>query len=152
MVNANRVQWLNKSLSSISSSGGAKGRVLYWMFRDKRVQDNWALLQADDLAHQFNFSLCVAYTVIPHFGEFTWRHHHFVLQGLKDVKLGLHEKNVPFQAVISRESPVNDLLKIVRENNVRAVVTDFLPLRQKLQWDMELAKALGDVPFARVDA
>ena len=43
MLNSQRVKTLQK--------GSYQGQsVLYWMNRDKRVKDNWALLEAQNLA------------------------------------------------------------------------------------------------------
>jgi hypothetical protein len=37
--------------------------VLYWMWRDKRVQDNWALLYSQKVALQLNVPLQVCHDV-----------------------------------------------------------------------------------------
>ena len=151
MVNPNRIQWLNRGRPAVQPNG-PQSRVLYWMFRDKRVEDNWALLHAAEIAKRHKMSLAVTYTIVPDFGEFTLRHHHFVLHGLSDVSEALAEKKIAFQAAVTKEGPVPFLADLVKASNVRAVVTDFLPLREKLAWDNELAAALGDIPLARVDA
>jgi len=43
LVNPQRVRALTKESQ-------AKGPVIYWMSRDQRVNDNWALLYARELA------------------------------------------------------------------------------------------------------
>lgn len=43
------------------------GPVLYWMAREGRVEDNWALLFAQKLALKFEQPLHVAYCLVPVF-------------------------------------------------------------------------------------
>ena len=57
--------------------------VLYWMWRDKRVQDNWALLYSQKMAMELNVPLHVLCCVPPSFGEMTIRHYTFMLEGLR---------------------------------------------------------------------
>ncbi|NIP44763.1 MAG: deoxyribodipyrimidine photolyase, partial [candidate division Zixibacteria bacterium] len=51
----------------LSEKGGAPGPVAYWMSRDQRVQDNWALLFARDIAFERKQPLCVVFTLVPAF-------------------------------------------------------------------------------------
>ena len=43
------------------------GLVLYWMSRDQRVQDNWALLSAQELALTLGQPLGVVFCLAPTF-------------------------------------------------------------------------------------
>lgn len=49
-VNARRVRMIYEP-SKGATSGGA---VVYWMSRDQRVADNWALLYAQEVSHALN--------------------------------------------------------------------------------------------------
>ncbi|KAG7171337.1 Deoxyribodipyrimidine photo-lyase-like 1 [Homarus americanus] len=55
--------------------------IVYWMCRDQRVQDNWAMLFAQRLALKNKVSLHVAFCLIPKFLDATIRQYHFMLKG-----------------------------------------------------------------------
>lgn len=59
---------------------GGNGGVLYWMSRDKRVQDNWAMLHAQKVAKEAKAELHVAFCMPM---ETTRRRMHFMVEGLK---------------------------------------------------------------------
>merc|ERR550517_538822 len=59
--------------------------VAYWMWRDKRVQDNWALLYSQKVALELNVPLHVLCCVPPSHNEMTIRHYTFMLDGLRKV-------------------------------------------------------------------
>eukprot|EP00965_Chrysotila_dentata_P081147 2678778-Pleurochrysis_carterae.AAC.3 len=79
VVAGNRV----RALSKVSSVGSNAGGVVYWMSRDQRVQDNWALLHARSLALSHGVGLSVVFCLVPTFSEATIRHYGFMLRGLK---------------------------------------------------------------------
>lgn len=58
----------------------AKG-VVYWMSRDCRVQDNWAMLFAQKLALKTSVPLHVCFSLLPKFLDATMRHFDFLLKG-----------------------------------------------------------------------
>ena len=60
--------------------------VLYWMIRDKRVYDNWALLHAQDLALQNGYSLMVCFNYIGDFPSSNIRQYDFLFQGLYETE------------------------------------------------------------------
>ena len=47
--------------------GSAKGDVLYWMRRDQRAEDNWALLRASAIAKEHGAKARVVFAVQPYF-------------------------------------------------------------------------------------
>ena len=53
--------------------GGGGGCVVYWMSRDQRVDDNWALLKAQALAAELGLPLRVCFVLAPKFLEATLR-------------------------------------------------------------------------------
>uniref|UniRef100_A0A3Q3QA39 Deoxyribodipyrimidine photo-lyase n=1 Tax=Monopterus albus TaxID=43700 RepID=A0A3Q3QA39_MONAL len=115
---------------------GSEG-VLYWMSRDQRVQDNWALIHAQQLAVKESLPLHVCLClVVPKSELSTLRHYSFMLKGLEELK----------------ES--GDVLPgFVSDRNLGAVVTDFSPLREPLQWLEDIKKRLTkDIPLIQVDA
>jgi hypothetical protein len=60
--------------------------VIYWMSRDQRVEDNWALTHAQDVAKANKAQLVVAFCLSPNFPGAVWRHYWFMLEGLKEVE------------------------------------------------------------------
>lgn len=54
-------------LSKHKKDAEIDGPVLYWMARDGRVEDNWALLFAQKLALKFEVPLHVCYCLVPKF-------------------------------------------------------------------------------------
>lgn len=137
-----------KSLHSVDSrrvcalndkSVGA-GPVVYWMSRDQRVQDNWAMLHARDLAEQSGAPLVVAFCLAPHFLGATQRQYGFMLRGLEEVEEKLCTLNIAFHLLTG--DPAEEIVRFAKEVNAGAVVTDFDPLRIKQQWHTKAARAL----------
>ncbi|KAJ9593744.1 hypothetical protein L9F63_014717 [Diploptera punctata] len=125
--------------------------VLYWMSRDQRVQDNWAMLYAQKLALKNKVPLHVCFCLVPKFLDATIRHYHFMLTGLKEVASECKQLNIEFHLLSGRA--VDVLPEFVRQHNMGAVVTDFAPLRVPAQWVADVQTSLPpDVPFCQVDA
>jgi len=61
---------------------GKSSPVLYWMSRDQRAADNWALLFARELAKKTDSSLIVAFYLVPGFLGAAGRQYRFMLNGL----------------------------------------------------------------------
>lgn len=73
-----------------------KGPVLYWMERDQRAEDNWALLHAQSVAMARNVPLLVVYSLVPNYGQMTWRQYAFMCAGLAEVETDLRRRHIPF--------------------------------------------------------
>ncbi|XP_028449432.1 CPD photolyase isoform X1 [Perca flavescens] len=130
---------------------GSEG-VLYWMLRDHRVQDNWALVQAQRLALKENLPLhiCVC-LVVPKSELSTLRHYSFMLKGLKEVAKECKTLGIQFHLLHGSAGDV--LPGFVSDRGLGAVVTDFSPLREPLQWLEDVKKTLPkDIPLIQVDA
>uniref|UniRef100_A0A1A8G638 Photolyase n=1 Tax=Nothobranchius korthausae TaxID=1143690 RepID=A0A1A8G638_9TELE len=130
---------------------GSEG-ILYWMLRDQRVQDNWALIHAQQLAAQENLPLHVCFClVVPKSPLSTLRHYSFLLKGLEEVAKECKQLNIQFHLL---HGAAGDLLPaFVSERDFGAVVTDFSPLREHLQLLTDVQKKLKkDVPLMQVDA
>ncbi|KAK2530967.1 deoxyribodipyrimidine photo-lyase [Columba livia] len=125
--------------------------ILYWMFRDQRVQDNWAFLYAQRLALKQELPLHVCFCLVPKFLDATIRHYDFMLKGLQEVTEECAELNIPFHLLLGY--PKDVLPAFVVEHGVGGLVTDFSPLRLPRQWVEDIRERLPeDVPFAQVDA
>ncbi|XP_043926648.1 deoxyribodipyrimidine photo-lyase-like [Protopterus annectens] len=129
---------------------GAQG-IIYWMSRDQRVQDNWALLYAQRLALKQKWPLHVCFCLVPKFLDATIRHFGFMLKGLQEVAEECKDLNIPFHLLIGYAK--NKLPQFIKDHNIGGMVTDFSPLRVPLQWVQDVKENLPkDVPFVQVDA
>ncbi|HUT71193.1 MAG TPA: deoxyribodipyrimidine photo-lyase [Desulfatiglandales bacterium] len=125
------------------------GPLVYWMSRDQRTRDNWALLFAQKKALEERQPLVVAFCLVPAFLNATARQYHFMLKGLQEVEKDLREKGIPF--CLLSGLPERQLPLFVREHSVGALVTDFDPLRIKRAWKKGVAGNC-QIPIYEVDA
>ncbi|MBB3186088.1 deoxyribodipyrimidine photo-lyase [Microbacter margulisiae] len=129
---------------------GRKGLVVYRMSRDQRVDDNWALLFAQQLADVKNEGLAVVFTLVPHYPNANRRHFDFMIRGLKQVEKHLAAKNIPFFLLMD-EQPMSAFADFIREYDVSAVVSDFDPLRHKQAWN-KMIDTIDAIAHYEVDA
>ncbi|MFP4365885.1 MAG: deoxyribodipyrimidine photo-lyase [Bacteroidales bacterium] len=141
-VNPKRVQLLNDK----KYNGGT---VVYWMSRDQRVNDNWALLYATELSLKYHSPLMVVFTLTGNYQGAGLRHYDFMIRGLMEVERKLADKNIPFHLI--EGNPPESLYIFLRENKTGALVSDFDPLRIKKRWKKELTEKI-DIPLYEVDA
>ncbi|XP_061099051.1 CPD photolyase isoform X2 [Conger conger] len=151
---ARNIEFNEKRLHFLSQAQkvkqGAEG-VLYWMSRDQRVQDNWAMIYAQKLALEAHLALHVCFCLEPEVQGATLREYHFMLKGLEEVAEECGVLGIQFHLL--RGSTEVTLPSFVQEWGLGAVVTDFSPLRTPLKWLEDVKKGLpSDVPFIQVDA
>ncbi|MGD0275289.1 MAG: deoxyribodipyrimidine photo-lyase [Syntrophales bacterium] len=123
--------------------------VVYWMSRDQRVRDNWALLFAQDMAMKQQAPLAVIFCLVPQFLNATVRHYDFMLTGLETIEEGLSEKHIPFYLLTG--APDKEIPRFLQIHRVGTLVTDFDPLRIKRIWKEHIAKKI-DTSFYEVDS
>ncbi len=140
---------MNKALRTrtIKEAEQRRGPVVYWMSRDQRIEDNWALLHAQELAIKLKSPLAVIFYLAPEFLGATIRQYGFMLSGLEEVEQGLERKNIPFLLL----SGLEDIPQLLRKTKAGALVTDFDPLKIKRVWKDTVASTI-DIPFHEVDA
>jgi len=128
------------------------GSVLYWMSRDQRVDDNWALLYAQKLAKHRKAQLYVVFCLVPKFLDATIRQYGFMLAGLQEVEAGLHSKNVPF--ILKLGQAKDEVPKLCKQLKVTTLVCDMSPLRVPQQWSKDVAAQCAKQQIAchQVDA
>eukprot|EP00026_Physarum_polycephalum_P004492 Phypoly_transcript_04513.p1 GENE.Phypoly_transcript_04513~~Phypoly_transcript_04513.p1 ORF type:complete len:525 (+),score=68.74 Phypoly_transcript_04513:106-1680(+) len=124
--------------------------VVYWMSRDQRVQDNWALLYAQERAKELGVPLVVVFNLVPVFLNATFRTWAFLVQGLREVHRLLEEK-YKISFVLLKGEPHETISKFVEDNNALLVVADFSPLRIARKWKANLV-AHTKIPIYQVDA
>lgn len=125
------------------------GPVIYWMSRDQRVNDNWALVYAQKLALRERLPLGVVFCLVPEFISATFRQYSFMIEGLKELCDKLNKKNIPF--FLLKGYPGEKLPDFIKRYNAGFLITDFNPLRIKTEWEESVLKMI-DIPFYQVDA
>lgn len=142
-VNPQRARDLNEA-SAVSS-----GPVVYWMQRDQRAHDNWALLYAQQKAKARGVQLAVVFHLVENFGNAQLRHYDFMLRGLEETAAELASKNIPF--VLLQGDPEETIVHFVKTHSVGELVCDFNPLRFDQSWHKSIAKTIP-VKMTEVDA
>lgn len=142
MVNKNRIR--------ILQAGKEKtGPVVYWMQRDQRAHDNWALIYAQRKAIENKTSLYVVFNLVPNFLEATIRQYGFMLKGLEEVETELYKYNIPF--FLATGNAEVEIPKFLESINASLLVSDFNPLKISRRWKKSVAEKI-DIPFHEVDA
>jgi len=126
-----------------------KGPVVYWMSRDQRARDNWALFFAQQEALAKKMPLVVVFCLVPGFLGAGERQYSFMLAGLQETADLLAAKNIPF--ILRRGDPVGVIPALCRKLPASMLVTDFDPLEIKRVWKAAVIKALT-IPAWEVDA
>lgn len=141
-----------KRIYSDNHKPNGDGPVVYWMDRDIRVHDNWALVYADQIAREENRELIVVYNLVTNFlggGERQWK---FKLEGLQEVAETLAEMNIEFQLLVDdSDSSSKSVSDFLHQSGAGVVVTDFSPLKIQRKWKREVEKKFPH-RFVEVDA
>jgi deoxyribodipyrimidine photo-lyase len=161
---------IDSGSAAAAAAAAGSSSVVYWMQRDVRTADNWALLFAAHVASVRHLALHVVYALPPpppsaaaaaasNASEeeveedlpptmmqmpMTARHGHFLLGGLQHVHHELQKENIPLHVVMaeSHERVGDCVVETIRSSLLQAetVISDFSPLRHARQW-MELQAA-----------
>lgn len=115
---------------------GDNGAVIYFMQRDQRVHDNWALLYAQEKAVAFKVPLLVIVCIDPKWYPTTMRHFEFMKVGLEEVHKTLKSYNI--SCVIEVGNPETVIPVYVKKHKASGLITDFSPL----QYHQKLLKKL----------
>ena len=141
-VDPDRVLWINQGLQK-------SGPVMYWMSRDQRVENNWALLYAQEKALELNEKLLVIFTLAQDYPGANLRHFDFMIKGLAEVQADLEKYKIDLYLL--KGDPVNELSQFISQNRVSLVVCDFDPLKIKRNWQNRLVETCN-IPICLVDA
>lgn len=125
------------------------GPVVYWMSRDQRAHDNWALFHAKNRAVELQQPLAVVFCLVLEFLGATRRHYAFMFKGLEETRKNLFEKNIPF--FLLRGEPGEVLPEFLEKIGAGVLVTDFDPLRIKEKWKEDVSAKI-EILFEEVDA
>jgi deoxyribodipyrimidine photo-lyase len=138
-----------KRIKILKESEFKNGPVIYWMQREQRVNDNWALIYAYERAVENNQSLIVVFNLVDNFLLATLRQYHFMIEGLKEVEAKLNKLNIQFELLVG--NPVETIPAYTKKTNASILVTDFNPIRIIREWK-EKVRSKIDIPFFEIDA
>ncbi len=126
-----------------------KGSVLYLIQRDFRAEDNHALDFAYHLSKEKNASIVAATAIEKAPPGGNKRQLRFKVEGIKLLEKDLREKGISLFALTG--SSIEGIKNLVSELSIKAIVTDFDPLRETRLFQEQVAKSLP-IPFYVVDA
>ncbi len=138
-----------RRVREIGAGEMGEGPIVYWMSRDQRAADNWALVFAHQLARERRRPLAVLFCLSHSFLDAAWRHYAFMFEGLKELQRSLERLGAPL--FVRAGNPGNVVAQFVTECGAGALVCDFDPLRIKRQWTSAVRKRVR-IPLFQVDA
>ena len=142
-MNPKRVRLIRAAKSMLS------GPVVYWMSRDQRADDNWALLYAQQQALTLHQPLLVVFCLVPDFLAATLRQYGFMLRGLAATFAELERKNIVCTLLLGQPQEILPAWLIQQQAGL--LVCDFDPLKIKRHWQAQVLAAT-DLAVHEVDA
>lgn len=125
------------------------GAVAYWMQRDVRIHDNWALLEAQQRAERQGVALVVIFNVVPHFLGAARRQYGFMLRGLQEVAQELARYRIPLYVL--RGNPAETIPYFIQTHAIGTLIVDTQPLRVVRTWKQQVVRKIT-IPCYEVDA
>lgn len=126
--------------------------VSFWMFRDQRIDDNWAMICAQKFALQHKCPLYVTFFLMSHYSVAGPRQYDFLLRGLQQVEKQCELLGIQFHLELGYAKDI--IVDYCEEYDIDLVIADFCPLRDPLSWVEEAGKKLKkkNIPLYQVDA
>jgi deoxyribodipyrimidine photo-lyase len=140
---------MNKRSRIIKEAQKGNGPVIYWMSRDQRIHDNWALISAMEYAVEINKPLVIIFNLTGNFLNAGSRQFRFLIRGLKNVFQSASEYNIPFFLLEGEAS--ENIPEFIKKTNAAVLFSDFDPLIIKRQWVKEVAGKIN-IPVYETDA
>ncbi|MBP7460866.1 MAG: deoxyribodipyrimidine photo-lyase [Candidatus Delongbacteria bacterium] len=141
-MNPNRIVMLREGEKG---SGG----VVYWMNRDQRVFDNWALSHALQTAERLQSPMAVVFVRVAGYLGADSGIERLMEAGLKETERRLSELNI--RLMVLKGKPEEVIPAAIERIKAGYLVTDFNPLRIPRMWRHEVADRIR-IPMAEVDA
>lgn len=138
-----------KRVRTLIDGSNKNGPVIYWMQRDQRVFDNWALIYAYQKSIDKNVPLIVIFNLVPSFLNATLRQYSFMISGLKKVKKYLDELNISFHLFCGK--PEETIPNFIKDSDASLLVVDFNPLKIVRLWKKSVSEKIK-ISFHEVDA
>ena len=123
--------------------------ILYWMRTAVRGHENPALDVALSLSALLSRPLFVYHAVSERYPYASDRHHHFILEGARDVQVELASRGIGYALHVERRGHRGPHLRRLAERAV-IVVTEDMPWAPLVAWTQGLATALRR-PLLAVD-
>lgn len=144
--NKKRLRVLSKAKEISEKRNG----IVYWMSRNQRVEDNWALLYAQALGLKNSQPIHICFCLADKFLDATYRHFKFMIDGLKEVQSDCVNLNINFHLL--RGKAGEQIPKFVENHKMGVLICDSSPLRIHREWVENVKDNLpADVPFVQVD-
>ena len=161
--NVNEFQFNKKRVKLLSGSEAFLRQecksVAYYMHRDQRVQDNWAMLYAQKLAMEHGLPLHVISMISvnhPNDAGATLRTIQFSLNGLEEVANQLKKLNIAFHFILAQDdaTPGKKIAELMTKLNLGCLVVDFSALRPHRSIVQQIieSQAIKGRPVYQVDA
>lgn len=131
----------------LGTRGG--GPVIYWMERDQRIADNWALLYAQQEALIRSKPLHIVTFLPSGQNPCSLRQLEFQMSGLLETVETAYKKNIGFTALRGQSDSV--LPQVMAQLDCHLLVTDFSPLRHKLHALHRICESTS-TPVVEVDS
>ncbi|CAN6466569.1 unnamed protein product [Victoria cruziana] len=141
-VQPGRVRVLKEETNGADDNRNSNGPVIYWMFRDQRSRDNWALIYAIGQANRRKTSVAVVFNLFNSFLGAKARHLGFMLRGLRELEQNLKALDIPL--FLFQGEAVETIRDFVSRCNASLLVTDFSPLRDVRKWKDTICERLAD--------
>lgn len=144
---------LSDRVRKLNTPDSTDGPIVYWMNREIRVNNNWSLLYAQQLATERNQPLIVVYNLVTEFLGGRGRQLQFKLEGLQEVEENLGKLNIPFYLIIEKDGKNSgkEIIQFCNNHSAGALITDFYPLRLPRTWSDYVCQHI-DCAFYEVDA
>ena len=136
-------------IQQIRTGTRGKGPVIYWMSRDQRIGDNWALVHAQDLALHLSRPLRIVFCLADEFLQAGLRQFDFMLRGLHECAALAGSLNIPLDLVRGEAGLM--LPAYLEKHQASFLIMDFDPLRIKKSWQKKVLDKTG-MPAHLVDA
>ena len=121
--------------------------IFYWMQASQRTNYNHALEFAIERANKLNKNLYVIFVLTTNFPEANLRHYKFMLEGLKEIKNKLAERNINFTILLG--NPENIITKIAEK--AALIITDRDYLRKTKNWRINIAEKIS-CPLVQIES
>lgn len=140
---------IGRRVRPLNDRAYTSGPIVYWMSRDQRVHDNWALLAAQSWAKKEGVGFAVAHNLVPNFLGGGKRQWDFKVRGLEEVEKELRRFGIPFYLFTGKDSH-KELAGWLKKRKVGGLIADFSPLRLARTWINEVLHLIH-IPVHEVD-
>ncbi|MGM0438006.1 MAG: deoxyribodipyrimidine photo-lyase [Bacillota bacterium] len=124
-----------------------KENIFYWMQASQRTNYNHALEFAIERANKLNKSLSVFFVLTTDFPEANLRHYQFMLEGLREVREKLAERELNFNIFLG--DPKKIVTKIAKK--AALIITDRDYLKETRKWRKNIADSIN-CPLVQVES